>query len=331
MHRCLFILFVCLCCAGLTTDGTLWGQDDPSPPKPENPRPAPPKPAPADELVDLTDLRVPTWDLEELDAKYRPGFAALQDMKYDEAKKIFQEELRQAKKTGSSKETKKLKFLTNVAKELMGAQKLAHARPSYGNLQKSIALTSKNRETFAYFHFLDMEREIREQCTLTISDFEPPVSFFDSGLLKPFEPFRPRLTQAFLPNLTSDPGTVVQGRFAFHWQDTPENRYMGSYLSSPTPDWSPYKYLCFSAKLTDPKSATLRITIAADANQQNRWIIGAGTWKGWKKFRINFRKEASMEKSNTHKKMSWREVSHLVIWTKGGLTDFYLDNVYLCK
>ena len=193
------------------------------------------------------------------------------------------------------------------------------------------ALTFKNRETFAYFHFLDLESELRAERFLTIADFEPPLENIKPmpTPLELFERFELKLTRPHFKDHTTDRDKVCQGWFAYHWRDDPSRRNLGQWFPSPTPDWSQKRYLCFSAKLSDPKGGRLVVNVYPDEIMDNYWKLMAGTWKGWKHFRMDLRKQAVMHRRDSRRPMSWTQVARVGFFVSGGLTDFYIDDIYL--
>lgn len=273
------------------------------------------------------------WNLTEMDELYKEGIQLLSDEKYPEAYDFFTKKKKELKKQGGKEvrePKKKVAFLTNLAKELVGVQKLV-TKPSEESLARAIQATNKYRTTFVVFKFLKLEEELRALLGETIINFEYPPYFYKTNTdpLDPFAPFDLALKVKSPYRITTDLKIVPQGRACYAWKDTPELRSLSAYFPLNEASWEPFRYLCFKAKLADPKAATLQVYISTDQSNQNRYELGCGTWKGWKDFRINFRKEASVDRPNSHAEMSWKKLYAIGYFTRGGLSDFYVDDIRL--
>ncbi|MEM7164219.1 MAG: hypothetical protein AAF581_02075 [Planctomycetota bacterium] len=283
----------------------------------------------------LLDPEAGSWNLTKLDKHYKGGIELLADDQYQDAYEFFKSKKKELTKAGGKEvrePKKKLQFLANLAKELVGVQKLA-ARPSEKSLARAIKATNKYRETFALFKFLALEDGIRGMLgqSLETFDYGPQMYVPDESPLDPFVSFTPRLQAALPFSVSTDLKIVPQGRQCYYWNDTPDRRQVSTNFPLGEMSWKPYRRLSFMARLAKPQAATLQVFVTTNQAGQNRYEMGCGTWKGWKTFSIDFRKDASVSRPNAHAKMSWEKLYFLGFHTRGGLSDFYIDDIRLIK
>lgn len=274
------------------------------------------------------------WNLEKVNDLWKPAFVHWQEGKLEAALEHL-EELRKRKgdERLESDDRKKVEGLRRLASDLVDCDKVLEGkRFSRKHLAALRDSSRKYHNTFAYFMFLERESAYRKQWVKTVTDFEPTLTVYNP-YEDPIDPFD-AIDYSKIINVQSSAHSMehaIQGHFAYRWEETPEKRGLAPDFSPGETDWTPYRYLCLSARLDDPSKTLLSVNVWAGDRSLNYFEIGLGTWRGWKHFVIDFKKVGVARKRNPNVELSWKSLRAIQFVADGGGGSFVIDDVYLCR